>query len=367
MSFEEFASVAVLDQAYRKTRRSKRGRRAEAIFESQETERLIRLSEWLLSGDYEPAPLDDFMIYEPKPRQINAPSFRDKIVQRNLTDTVIYPTLVPAIPFNAYAAQTGKGQHMAVRMLEKGMRTYFLRRKAADEQLRKEQGLPYRPIDEWDYANGWVVKGDIRKCFPSTDHEKLKEAVFPKLPDKRFCDLLGRYIDQVPGLALGHQTSHICAVYYMSKALHYINQELKCSNSGMYADDWWLIVDTKEEAKAVLNACYTKFAELGYELNEKTVIYPLRHGIDFCGFRVYITKTGKTITKLRQSSKKKTKRRIRKWAKEYAEGTLTKEKLEEKATATFAHMKHGDTHQLVENLQERVNNIFKEANNEQKD
>lgn len=360
ITFEEFASTTCLDDAYKKARRGKRKRKAEAIFESNETARLIELSEWLLSGTYTPADLDAFMIYEPKPREINAPAFRDKIVQRNLTDNVIYPALAPSIPFNSFAAQTGKGQHHGLDMLEHQMRTYFLRRKALDETSRKDQGLSYRPIEEWDYANGWVIKGDIRKCFPSTNHEKLKAEVYPKLSEKAFCDLLGLYIDQVEGLALGHQTSHICAVFFMSKVLHFINQYLGYSLSGMYMDDWYVIVETKEEANHVLSEVTEKFSELGYSLNEKTAIFPLRHGIDFCGFHVYITKTGKIIRKLRQSSKKKIKRRIRKWEKDYAEGLVTQEEIETSFQSWCAHAKHGDTNQLLRQLRARVNNIYKE-------
>ena len=176
MKYEEFKSTPVLYEAYKKTRRGKRSKKAEAIFESSETENLKRIARQIDKG-YLPAGLDSFMIYEPKARTINAPAFRDKIVQRDLTDNVIYPALVKSIPFNAFAAQTGKGQHYGVDMMEKQMRHYFLKRKAADEQRRRELGLPYRPMEEWDYSDGWVVKGDVRKCFESTDQEKLKAAV----------------------------------------------------------------------------------------------------------------------------------------------------------------------------------------------
>lgn len=358
MTFEEFASVPVMDTSYKKTREGKRKKTPEARFEANETENLIKLCDWLLRDIYYPADLDSFMVFEPKEREINAPAFRDKIVQRNLTDNVVYPALAPSIPFNAFAAQTGKGQHYGVDMLEKQMRTYFLRRKARDEKVRKEAGLPYRPVEEWNYSDGYVVKGDIRKCFPSTDHDKLKAAVFPRLGDERFCKLLGQYIDQVQGLALGHQTSHICAVFYMSKVLHYINQDLGCSLSGMYMDDWYAIVETKEEAKALLSAAREKFALLGYELNEKTEIYPLRHGIDFCGFRVYLTRTGRVIRKLRTSSKKRLKRRIKKWDKDYAEGLITKDEIEVSFQSSCAHIKHGDTKSLIADLRNRVDCIY---------
>ena len=124
MKYEEFKSTPVLYEAYKKTRRGKRSKKAEAIFESSETENLKRIARQIDKG-YLPAGLDSFMIYEPKARTINAPAFRDKIVQRDLTDNVIYPALVKSIPFNAFAAQTGKGQHYGVDMMEKQMRHYF--------------------------------------------------------------------------------------------------------------------------------------------------------------------------------------------------------------------------------------------------
>ena len=303
MKYEEFKSTPVLYEAYKKTRRGKRSKKAEAIFESSETENLKRIARQIDKG-YLPAGLDSFMIYEPKARTINAPAFRDKIVQRDLTDNVIYPALVKSIPFNAFAAQTGKGQHYGVDMMEKQMRHYFLKRKAADEQRRRELGLPYRPM-------------------------------------------------------------------YLSKVLHFINQDLGHPDSGMYMDDWYAIAETKEEAVALLAAARVKFAELGYELNEKTVIFPLRHGIDFCGFHVYLTRTGKTVRKLRKSSKKRMKRRIKKWERDYAAGLISKEKIEQSFQSWCAHAKHGDTHQLIREMRKRLDRVYqqpvKENGNEQKD
>lgn len=156
-------------------------------------------------------------------------------------------------------------------------------------------------------------------------------------------------------------------VNYMSKVLHYINQDLGCSLSGMYMDDWYGIVETKEEAKAVLEAAREKFALLGYELNEKTEIYPLRHGIDFCGFRVYITRTGKVIRKLRTSSKKRIKRRIKKWDRDYAEGLITKDEIEISFQSSCAHIKHGDTKDLISDLRSRVDDIYEKHQNKEED
>lgn len=74
MKYEEFKSTPVLYEAYKKTRRGKRSKKAEAIFESSETENLKRIARQIDKG-YLPAGLDSFMIYEPKARTINAPAY----------------------------------------------------------------------------------------------------------------------------------------------------------------------------------------------------------------------------------------------------------------------------------------------------
>ena len=104
-----------------------------------------------------------------------------------------------------------------------------------------------------------------------------------------------------------------------------------------------------------------------YELNEKTEIYPLRHGIDFCGFRVYITRTGKVIRKLRTSSKKRIKRRIKKWDRDYAEGLITKDEIEISFQSSCAHIKHGDTKDLISDLRSRVDDIYEKHQNKEED
>lgn len=357
--FSEFASVERLHKPYKKTRQCKRKKRQEAKFECHQTDGLDDISKALITKTYKPYPLNKFTIYEPKEREINAPAFPDKIIQRHLTDDVLYPALHESIPFLSWAAQTGKGQHHAVDNLKDQLKHYFLSKKGREEQRRRDLGLPHLPMEEWDYNDGWLVKGDIRKCFQSTDHDLLKGKIYPRLPNEDFCWLLGLYIDQVrEGVALGHQTSHISVVFFVSQALRNVAEKMHCHVYGMYMDDWYMIVETKEQAKEVLRLATEEFGKLKYELNQKTCIMPLRHGIDFCGFHIYLTKTGKVVAKLRQSSKKRVKRRIGKWETEYQAGNISKAKIEESFQAWVAHAKHGDTRELVRNMRKRLNQIY---------
>jgi hypothetical protein len=47
-------------------------------------------------------------------------------------------------------------------------------------------------------------------------------------------------------------------------------------------------------------------AELKLELNEKTQIFPIRNGVDYLSWH-FLTKTGKVVKKLRNSTKKRRK------------------------------------------------------------
>ena len=89
-------------------------------------------------------------------------------------------------------------------------------------------------------------------------------------------------------------------------------------------------------------------------LNDKTNIFPLQNGIDFCGFHTYLTRTGQVVSKLRYSSIKRMKRRIRLWEKQYAAGEVSREKIMESFTAWEAHAKHGDTKQLRREMRSRL-------------
>lgn len=363
MTFEELCSFETLWNAYRRARRCKRSKGSTAAFEYSAIEELLILSKSLLQGKYQPDPLDAFLIYEPKKRLIQAPTFRDKVVQHAITDNIVYRELSRSFTLNTYAAQYGKGTHFGLEMLEKHLRTYFLRKKGADEAARRSAGLPPKPMEEWDYANGAVIKGDIRHFFQSIDHERLKNALAERFTDRSLQELMWRYIDAVDGLALGHQTSHIYAVFFVHSIMHYAGEKLHLPLAGMYMDDWYVICPDMRTAREALSLLRKQFARLGLELNQKTNIFPLQNGIDFCGFHTYLTRTGKVVKKLRYSSIKRMKRRIRLWERQYAAGEISREKIMQSFQSWEAHAKHGDTRKLREEMRAKLEASLARAEN----
>lgn len=87
---------------------------------------------------------------------------------------------------------------------------------------------------------------------------------------------------------------------------------------------------------------------------------PLRHGMDFLGFHTYLTDSGKVIRKLRHSSVKKMRAKLRRWEKEYPTGLVTREEILQSWQAWDAHAAHGNTWILRQQVRDRVQNILKE-------
>lgn len=151
-------------------------------------------------------------------------------------------------------------------------------------------------------AEGWVLKCDVRHFFASIDHDKLKEKLKKLDLEPVVYDLLCIYIDCSDGLPLGYQTSQLFALLFL--------------------DDF--------------------------------------NGIDFLGFHTYLTESGKVIRKLRHSSIKRMRAKLRHWEKEYPAGLVTREQILQSWQAWDAHAAHGNTWTLRQQVRDRVQNILKE-------
>ncbi|MFM8478178.1 MAG: reverse transcriptase domain-containing protein [Planctomycetaceae bacterium] len=138
-------------------------------------------------------------MHEPRRRLISAASYGDRVVHHALTQ-VLAPVFERRFISDSYACRVGRGTHAAVRRAQ-----HFSRR------------FP------------WVLKADIRKFFPSMDHQILVDLVARTIKDPHvlaLVELLVRHsnrqepvLDWFPGddlltpgerargLPIGNQTS----------------------------------------------------------------------------------------------------------------------------------------------------------------
>lgn len=305
-----------------------KGKSAEARqFKASALENLYEMKRQLIEHTYSISPYKEFVVTEPKRRIIMSGAFRDKILQHCLCDYVLIPKLKDKFILDNCAGQIGKGTLFGLDRLSDHLTEYF-----------NQYGL-----------SGYILKCDITKFFYSINHQILKGIIRQHFDDPNIqwiCDLL---IDSIEGdgLPLGNQTSQVFALMYLMSLDELITIENGFKLYGRYMDDFYVIDNDKERLKNLLDIIKRHLAELGLTLNSKTEIVPLKKGIRFLGFHVYLTDDGKVIRRLNGDRKRHAKKKIAKYLKLVKQGRMTINKFNEIFQSMKNHMSHGNCYHLI--------------------
>lgn len=337
-TFEEICTFEVLYRAYLAARKGKRKKLSAAQYEANALMLTERLAHILNTDLYVPGKFEIFYVYEPKRRLVQAPAFVDKVVQHAIVDNALYEAITRSfIPANC-ASQVDKGMHYGLDLLKEFMSDYWRKNRTTE---------------------GWVLKCDVRHFFASIDHDLLKEKLRKVVVDDRMFRLMCAYIDaSADGLPLGYQTSQLLALLFLDGFDHFVKERLRIKYYVRYMDDFLLIHPDKKYLQYCQKEIETYLGELRLELNEKTNIFPLRHGVDFLGFHTYITESGQIVRKLRRSSLKAMSGKIRKWKKDYPAGKVTQKQILDSWTSWDAHAAHGNTYTLRQKIAAQASEII---------
>jgi retron-type reverse transcriptase len=280
--FEKAFSKENLFFAYLAARKGKRKKRATLRFEINLGTNINDLYEELNNGTYRPRPYSQFQVYEPKERTINAPSFRDLVVQHAIY-RIIYPIYDKTFIYTSYACRKGGGTHKASEYTQKNMRKY--------------------PGDNY------FVKLDIRKFFYSIDRSILRKLFEKKIKDKKFVNIMCEFAEMIEekGIPIGNLLSQIYALIYLNPLDHFIKRDLKSKSYVRYVDDFLSIGLSLDEAKKTKELS-ERFVQENLKLElSHWHIQKIKRGINFVGYR-----TWKKIKFVRKHSMYKMKRAIKK-------------------------------------------------------
>lgn len=97
--------------------------------------------------------------------------------------------------------------------------------------------------------------------------------------------------------------------------------------------------DENENNSFVCRFCKER---LKVELNAKTQIGKVKNGIDFLGFRLILTETGKVIKKLRGSSKRRIKRHLKNLKKLEDKGIVDREYVNIRKNCFYSRIENSD-------------------------
>lgn len=330
--YEQLTEFPNIYQAYRQTARGKHNKAEVIKYETNLHMQLWWLEQRMESHQYQIGGYHKFMIYDPKEREIQALSFSDRVFQHLLCDNILMPYLEPRLIYDNAACREGKGTHFALNRLEKFMHDHY-----------RKYG-----------SSGYILKFDIRKYFNSIGHEVLKRKL-EKFPDEEVKALLYHIIDSYEytsgkGLPMGNQSSQWFALYYLDRLDRLIKERLRIKHYVRYMDDGVLLSSSKKELQECLKQMEQLVQEDKIEFNEKTQIFPISQGVDFWGWHLYLTDTGKVIRRLRTSNKKRFKKRMKCFQKQYANNQISIDEITRSVRNYNGHLKHGDTWKLRKHI-----------------
>lgn len=308
-------------------RKAKRHKKDVILFETNLAGNLWRINEMMVNKTYRITHYNRFTIYEPKKREIQALTYSDRVIQNCLCTNYLTPFVEKRLIYDNCACRNGKGTDFGRDRLAGFMSEHY---KANGNQ-------------------GYMLKADIKGFFANIDHYVLKCKLNKVITNPDVMDLLEMIIDSYNqdtgrGLPMGNQTSQLFALYYLDLLDRLIKEKLHIKHYTRYMDDCILVHPDKEYLKFCLREM-SRLVEYDLKLafNQKTQIIPVGEGVDYLGFRFYLTDTGKVIRKLRQSSKKRFKKRLKVLQKGYYNGTLELDTIKRSIASYNGHLSHGNT------------------------
>lgn len=309
---------------------------------------VTRLSDELENGTYKERKHKYFTIYYPKEREIMSIAFRDRVYQRSLNDTAIYPIMSKGFIYDNCACQKGKGSDFARNRMKCHLERFYRKNGAA----------------------GYVLKIDIRKYYASMRHDVVKECFREKLPDnvyQRAAAILDSFPGEI-GFNPGSQIIQIAGISVLDKIDHFIKERLKVKHYMRYMDDMVLIGSNHKEMTEWLEVIQKKLAEIGFETHpRKTNIVPLRIGFMWLGYRYRLKGTGKVVMTADPDRLKATRKKYFRLVQKAKRGEISREKVDDSYRCWRECASKGDGYAMLKNMDKYYNALWKEHANESRE
>jgi retron-type reverse transcriptase len=336
--WERFIDFENIYHAFRAASTGKRYRWESLKFSAELETEIITLINNLIWDMYELEPYRQFFVFEPKQRLIAAPSFRDRVVHHAIVQ-IIGPIFENRFIAETFACITGRGTHAAV-----------------------ARTVKYARAARRAWESYYILKCDISRFFPSVDHDILKRIITRTISDKRLLRLIYIIIQSYEsagqdgkGIPIGALTSQLFANVYLDPLDHYIKEVCKEKYYIRYMDDFVILHKDKARLHELLCKIENFLHDtLKLNLNPKTGIFPGKHGIDFCGYRIW-----PTHTKPRKTTIKRAKRRLKKYARQYQADPAILEHARASIQSYLGYIKHCSGYKTTISLLEKI--IFKNS------
>ncbi len=252
---------------------------------------LSQIHDMLLNKTFRNSEYTTFMkLDSTKEREIfKLPYFPDRIIHHCIVQ-ILEPIWMKTLIADTYSSLKGRGIHKGVKRI-----------KAA---LKDKENTTY------------CLKMDVRKFYPSIDHDILKTILQHKIKDPDVMWILNEIIDSTDGVPIGNYLSQHFGNLYLSGLDHWMKEEQGCKYYFRYCDDM-VILHSSKEYLSDLRTAVSDYLEsnLKLQLKDNWQVFPVDvRGLDFLGYRFYHTHTTlrkstatrfkQTISQIRSSNSK---------------------------------------------------------------
>lgn len=271
----EICSIENFSLADKRARKGKKCKREIQAFDDNRDELLLKLQMMLLNKTFKTSNYHVFkkVVDNGKEREIyRLPYYPDRILHHAIMN-VIEPIFFKTFTTDTYSCIKGRGIHSAAEKVKFAIR---------------------QPDAEY------VLKLDVRKFYPSVDHDELKSVIRHKIKDNDLLWLLDEIIDSAKGLPIGNYLSQSFANLFLSGFDHWIKEIKGVRYYFRYCDDMVIFHHDKAFLHALLIEITAYLADLKLTVKKDWRVFPADTGVDFVGFVFY-----PTHTMIRKSIKKR--------------------------------------------------------------
>lgn len=328
--FEDVWRFDALLVAFRKARRTKRGKGGEPAFYLDLESELLRLSDGLRQRSWRPSAYRWFTVKHTKERRIAEATFADRVVHHALVgalEPVFEARLVPW----TYACRRDKGTHAAV------LRARRLARR-----------------------HRYFLRMDVQHYFDAIVHEVVLDLMAGEVRDDGVLWMCRRILDVATppwlepgcghGLPIGNLTSQFWANVVLDPVDQHVVRRRGVEAYLRYMDDILVFGPDKRALWELAAEVEELFVSLGLRAKRRaTVVAPVTDGVPWLGFRIW-----PQLVRLQPEGRRRLARKLRASA-ERAGASLQAEDAEMGRAASLCdHTRQADARALRRSLIRRL-------------
>jgi len=319
--------------------KNKKSKHSPAKFWLHEDKELLKMHEALKEKRYLWGAYSSFILNDQGvERRISVAPFRDRVLHHAIMQN-IEPLFEKGFIYDSYANRKGKGTLGALKRAK-----YY--------------------ANKYDY----VLQLDIKKFFPSIDHEILLELLRKKIICKDTMKLLEQLIansnrqddaffyfkgdnlftpyQQRKGIPLGNLTSQFFGNLYLNPFDHFVKEELRVKGYIRYVDDSLYFSNSKEELEGVIGKIESFLVDYRVKIHPlKVKLLLTQRGFVFLGHKVFKTHFRLTSKAIRRGRKK-----LKKVRYGYAYGKINIAEAKNKIFGTIGFFKMGSNGKVIDEL-----------------